>query len=196
MDSLEGLVSNIWFTSDLHFGHTRLLEFCRSTRRGETIEEHDELLVEAFNSVIKKGDTLYILGDECLGDRDEGYANISRINGQKHLIRGNHTQLRKQEHKDVFESISDLKKISIKLEDGKKQQIIMCHFPIAEWENAHNGSIHLFGHLHGNTKNIKHLLQYKCMDVGIDARNGNLMLPFHIDEVLDKVKNRDIMTHH
>ena len=188
--------NNIYFTSDLHVGHSRLLEFCRNTRRGRDIEEHDELLIQLWNSVVQRGDVVYILGDECLGNRDEGYKKIARLNGSKHLIRGNHTQLKKEEHKNVFASISDLKKITVKLEDGKKQQIIMCHFPIAEWENAHNGSIHLFGHLHGNTTNIKHLLQYKCMDVGIDSRKDNLMLPYSLQEVLDNLKDRKIMTHH
>lgn len=67
---------------------------------------------------------------------------------------------------------------------------------MAEWWDCHKGTIHCFGHTHDGTEHVKHQMQFKCMDIGIDVRDDNKMLPFHIDEVLDKVKDRLIMSHH
>lgn len=180
-------MSSIWFSSDLHLGHKRILEFCRKTRRGATVEEHDELLVDSWNSVVDKGDTVYILGDECLGNRDVGYKNISRLNGEKHLILGNHSYPRRDWHKALFKSISDIKKISVKLEGGK-QQIIMCHFPIISWENMHHGSWMLYGHEHGGMVDFGG----KMLDVGIDNRPDDRMLPFSLGEVEEFMSSRAI----
>ena len=49
----------IWFSSDLHLGHARLLEFCNNTRQGKDIDEHDELFIEIWNSVVHPGDVCY-----------------------------------------------------------------------------------------------------------------------------------------
>lgn len=177
---------NIWFTSDLHLGHKNIIEFCKDTRPGTTIDEHDSILVDRWNSVVKDSDVVYILGDECLGDRDSGYNHIKKLNGIKHLIRGNHTVLKKQEHRDIFESISDIKEITIKLRSGKKQKIVMCHFPILVWNGMHYGSWLLFGHCHGS-------LQFdlgKAMDVGID--NNPNFIPFSLVDIENNMLNREI----
>lgn len=186
-------MSDIWFTSDLHLGHARILEFCGNTRRGSTVDEHDENIIEAWNSVVKKGDVVYILGDECLGDRDKGYKNIARLNGCKHLIRGNHSQLKTQEHKDVFQDIRDYKRISVSI-DGRKQGIIMCHFPIISWDSMTHGTWMLFGHCHGNL----HDFGGKMLDVGLDTRPNKDMKPWHLDEINEYMKSRDskIWDHH
>ena len=186
-------MSNIFFTADLHFGHQRILEFCGDTRRGDTVAQHDENLIDAWNSVVKKGDLVYLLGDECLGNRDEGYKNISRLNGVKHLIRGNHTQLKKQEHKDLFHDIRDYKRISIEI-NGQKQGIIMCHFPIISWDSMSHGTWMLHGHCHGNL----HDFGGKMLDVGVDTRPNKDMRPWSLDEVDAYMDSREkiIWDHH
>lgn len=69
----------------------------------------------------------------------------------------------------------------------------MCHFPIAEWNACHWGSIHLHGHLHGIEKPmIKELHKYKCFDVGVDA-TGRIAVS--LDEVLQWSESRPNMKH-
>lgn len=175
-----------WFSSDLHLGHARILEFCSGTRQGNSVEEHDEILVREWNSVVGHGDVCYILGDECLGNRDEGYARIARLNGQKHLIRGNHTQLKKEDHKKIFQSISDYKEITVKRESGSKQKIVMCHFPIISWNNMAHGSWMLHGHCHGNL----HDFGGKMLDVGIDTRPNKDMKPWSFEDIDNYMRDR------
>ena len=50
------------------------------------------------------------------------------------------------------------------------------------------------GHTHGGATNVNY--NYRIMDVGVDSRKDNLMLPFHIDEVVNTLKDREILSHH
>ena len=79
-------MSNIYYTSDLHFNHT----FVAATRDYSDAERHDEDLIERFNSVLTKRDHLWILGDVFNGSITEGLKQVERLNGVKHLVIGNH----------------------------------------------------------------------------------------------------------
>ncbi len=79
----------IYFSSDLHLGHRSVIGF--QNRPFESVEEMNSGIIHNFNSVVRRDDILYILGD--LSYRiPESQANelIKRINGRKILIRGNH----------------------------------------------------------------------------------------------------------
>ena len=47
----------------------------------------------------------------------------------------------------------------------------MFHYPIAEWDQMYRGSVHFYGHLHGNSAGLE---QYRARDVGMDA-TGNVV---------------------
>ena len=80
----------IFVTSDLHFGHRNILKLGNG-RPFATIEEHDEALIENWNKVVSTGDMVFILGDLSLRcDIAIVEANLKRLNGQKHVISGNH----------------------------------------------------------------------------------------------------------
>ena len=67
-------MSNIWLISDTHFGHENILNFIDSrtglkVRPGfANVDEMDECMVENWNSVVKKGDKVWHLGDVMFGD--------------------------------------------------------------------------------------------------------------------------------
>lgn len=181
-------MNNIWFTSDTHYFHSRILDFCKSTRRGETTEEMTELLIETHNSVVKPGDSVYHTGDFCFGGKEKVKSVKSRLNGQIHLILGNHDYLIRN-NSEISGMFTSIKTYRFNKIGG--QNFALSHFPMARWQEMGNGSIMLHGHTHGNYQ-----AEHRIMDVGIDAREDNLMLPFHIDEVLEKMKNRVIISHH
>lgn len=56
----------IWFTSDTHFGHERILEF--TNRPFDNIREMNDALIANINEKIKPEDELYILGDYSQND--------------------------------------------------------------------------------------------------------------------------------
>ena len=70
-------MSNIWLTSDFHFGHDR--EFVWKARGYSSVEEMNEIQIEKFNSLVQSDDTVYILGDLMLGNNDEGIKCLKRL---------------------------------------------------------------------------------------------------------------------
>jgi Calcineurin-like phosphoesterase len=86
--SSEVEMSTVWFTSDTHFFHKRILEF--TDRPCDSVEEMNEALVRNWNKHVAKGDRVYHLGDFSFGTRSQTEEMIGRLRGQIHLIRGNH----------------------------------------------------------------------------------------------------------
>lgn len=80
--------SGVYFTSDTHFNHNSILKFCN--RPFETIEEHDNKLIENWNSVVGLDDTVFHLGDFCFGGAPKWKEIRSQLNGHIILIVGNH----------------------------------------------------------------------------------------------------------
>ena len=78
----------IYLTSDPHFCHNRA--FLYGPRGYNTIEEMNEGIITNWNNLITNEDDVYILGDIILSDIDEGLRCLGRLNGQLHIIRGNH----------------------------------------------------------------------------------------------------------
>ena len=52
---------NTFFTSDQHYGHAMILEYCN--RPFADVQTMNETLVDNHNAVVGKKDTVYHLGD-------------------------------------------------------------------------------------------------------------------------------------
>ena len=146
-----------WFTADHHFGHKNILRFCK--RPWDNINDHDADLIERWNRVIAKGDTVYYLGDFSFLSPGYTKAILQKLHGKIHLIRGNHDKVLKGELLTYFESVSELKRLSI-----NGQQIVVCHYPMLSWQSKYRGAWHLHGHSHGKCEPVAD----KMADVGVD----------------------------
>ena len=179
-----------FFVSDNHFWHRRVSEFCPNTRRGSCIEETNELMIEAHNEVVRKNDLVYFLGDFSFGTAQQTLEIVSRLNGAKHLIYGNHDKVIRGDAsiQRKFVTVQDYKRVSV-----DKIGVVLFHFPMREWEQCHRGYYHLHGHVHGSMNNAPH---GRSMDVGIDARSDNLMQPWSWEEIHQRLKDQPIISHH
>lgn len=184
---------NAWMVSDTHFYHDRIIEFCPNTREGKDAVEMTELMIERWNKQVKPNDHVYHAGDFCFKGKERIKSVLQRLNGKIHLIYGNHDYIIKKdkELQGYFESVQQTKNVKI-----GEYRFVISHYPFAEWLDCHKGVNHIFGHLHGNKTNIQHLQRFKAMDVGVDTRGDKFMTPYHVDEVLSFVKDKEIMTHH
>jgi calcineurin-like phosphoesterase family protein len=176
----------IYFTSDNHFGHKRIFEFCPNTRRGSDIDEMDELMIQEWNKMVGKNSRIFCLGDFSFRKAPETERILRRLNGQKHLIIGNHDYWMNDDTKKYWTSIQHYKELKV-----NGIQLILFHFPIQEWHKAHYGYYHLYGHVHGSLQ-----VNGRAMDVGIDARSDNTMRPFTFDEIHEKLKEKEVIKHH
>jgi len=85
----------IYFTSDLHFGHDKVIEYCNRPFKNATVM--DKQLMKNWNSVVDNDDTIYVVGDLSLKSSlhiDYISQITTRLNGIKHLILGNHDVLK------------------------------------------------------------------------------------------------------
>lgn len=132
------------FISDLHFGHKNCLAY--DARPFKTIEEHDEALIEKWNSVVDVNDDVWILGDISWHGAMKTVEILNRLNGIKHLCVGNHDKklLRCKEFRDCFIEITDYREIQIDDHFG----IVLSHYPIPCFNMHYYGWFHLYGHVH------------------------------------------------
>ncbi len=77
-----------FFTSDTHFNHANIIKFCN--RPFKDVEQMNDVMIANWNSVIGKDDTVFHLGDFCLGGAAEWTKILDRLNGKIYLIMGNH----------------------------------------------------------------------------------------------------------
>lgn len=82
----------IWFTSDTHFFHTNIIEYCN--RPFKSVYHMNEEIVRRWNSVVKEDDLVYHLGDIAVwfgeGIKEKVEDLIESLNGKKIFIKGNH----------------------------------------------------------------------------------------------------------
>jgi calcineurin-like phosphoesterase family protein len=181
-------MSDIWFTSDTHFNHKKVQQFCPDTRPQVSLEEHDELMIYNWNQWVQRGDRIYHLGDFSFGSVEYTESVLKRLNGEIHLIYGNHDEvLRTSKFGKYFSSRQDYKEIRI---DGQK--VVMFHFPIHEWHQCHRGAFHLFGHVHATYGSVRG----RSLNVGIDNRPGADMAPWSWQEIKALLETKEIITHH
>lgn len=159
----------IWFTADQHLNHTNIIKYCN--RPFKDVNEMDTKLIFDWNSIIRADDCVFHLGDLCLGNLNVASIYIPRLNGTIHLLAND------QHHDRRW--LNDFKKYNypmhrlileaplLTLEPSYPRNnvpIVLCHFPLAEWDRKHYGAWHLHGHSHGTYK-----AEGKILDVGVDS---------------------------
>lgn len=118
----------IWFTSDPHFWHRKVIEYCG--RPFESLEAMHEALITNWNACVMPGDTIYVLGDFAFAGATKIKEIVPRLEGHKVLIMGNHDWHFKP-HRWVefgFEAAFSSWALDAKVPGGIIQ---MSHFPYA-----------------------------------------------------------------
>jgi len=152
---------SVFFTADLHLNHKAIIDHCH--RPFASVEEMDATLIDNINSVVTRGDLLYIVGDFSLGNRAVVEAQRKRINcAQVFLIRGNHDSLSAKQYEECgFIFKGDLCEVKV-----EGQKISLCHYAMRRWPSSHHGAWHLYGHSHGHLPDTG---QDFSFDVGVDC---------------------------
>ena len=150
-------MKKIWFTSDLHHAHNKIIDICK---RPCKVEDHTQWLIDSINTYVKKKDILYLLGDVSFAKKPEAEVFLNKLNGEKFLIVGNHDK--SLEHAPQFTQIKQIKDFTYG-RYGLNIHIVLMHYPCISWNRKIYGSWHLYGHVHGRYVN-----KGLSFDVGID----------------------------
>lgn len=152
----------IYFTADEHLAHKNIIKYCK--RPFENVKEMNETIINKHNFLVEDKDTVYHIGDFTLLDRGEErkiQKLFNQLNGQHHLILGNHDKLKPFTYQNFigFKSVHTWLKV---------EEFILTHCP--KDVNTHSDeTIFLTGHTHNNYSDLKR--DGNIINVGVDVWN-------------------------
>ncbi|MCP5097201.1 MAG: hypothetical protein GY943_16765 [Chloroflexi bacterium] len=194
-----------FFISDPHFGHENIIAFCE--RPFDSVAEMDAVMIAKWNDAVGADDTVFLLGDLCLGGIDQAKHYLSELNGRINVLPGNHDT--RWFHTPVVDSLApDGKPTSVlksrsghpvhrlppieTLEfeqygrDGYPRTMVLCHYPMWSWDKKFHGAWHLHGHAHNNPNPDG----MKMPDLGLALNVSVEMVdyrPISIEEVAERL---------
>lgn len=174
----------VWFTSDTHFCHKNVLS--HDNRPFSSIEEHDETIIRNWNSVVDDKDVVFHLGDFCFSNSKVWESIISRLNGDIHLVKGNHDKLTNAKLFSLFKTVSAYNEIYVfDPEIDDYQFIVLSHYSHRVWNKKHHGSWNLYGHSHGSLM----ISDERCHDVGTNVNNYT---PLSFEQIKNIINAKNI----
>ncbi|MDK1727090.1 metallophosphoesterase family protein [Dellaglioa algida] len=163
----------IFFTSDTHFMHGKLLgnnDF--APRPFKDVNEMNQTIINSWNEIVTEDDLVYHLGDVVVlmansGGNEAIFQILMQLNGRITFIKGNHDNrsiinyikkqniLIKNKPKFEFHDVGILLKMN-------HHQLFLTHYPMML--GITNNSINLHGHIHHYSVNSE-----TNINVGIDS---------------------------
>lgn len=192
-----------FLTSDLHFGHRAIIRLGKG-RPFETIQAHDKALINNWNSVVKPGDLIYVLGDFSIETTIENIRPyLQKLNGNKYLILGNHD--RKRIHaqlrtENLWQAVYEYTTIKAIMPDNQKVFFRLFHYPILEHDGAFKNQrtvekyMHCYGHIHNanDYDAIYKELGFPAVHIGVDTSdrfpNTKPYTPIRLEDVYERAK--------
>jgi calcineurin-like phosphoesterase family protein len=176
----------IWFTSDTHYGHDNVIQFCG--RPFKNSDEMAEELITRFNSKVGESDTVYFLGDIFWTQNgpaafQRACSFMSRLNGSiRVLVQGNHDKFSQAQYlKMGFTHV--VQECVLKLAGHR---VRLSHYPRRPpwWTRLFKKNARILRYmdrrppkdglflLHGHTHSVQHVNEgRKEIHVGVDAWN-------------------------
>lgn len=134
-------MGKLYVISDLHFGHKNM-----AIKRGfESVEDHDNHIISSWNSVVKKGDTIWILGDVSMEKASE-YHKLYLLKGYKKVVLGNHDLCKVSHNSEMLKYVACI----CGAVTNKGKGYILTHIPIHPCE-LERFKVNIHGHVHSNT---------------------------------------------
>ncbi len=152
-------MSNVFVISDHHFGHANILKFKglndKPLRVFDDLNHMHEYMVEAWNSVVRPQDKVYHLGDVIVKAND--WKILSRLNGHKRLVLGNHDYPDMKLYAPYFESVYGTRLID---------KLLLSHIPVHPFSLG-KAIANVHGHVHSNVADDHFGLQYINVSVEV-----------------------------
>lgn len=162
-----------WFISDTHFFHENIIQYCG--RPFKDAHFMNEFMIDKWNRTVSPGDKVYHLGDVACGygGDDQKLGNLlSRLNGKKRLILGNHDNAKSVALQKHFDKVE--------LWYGRKEWGFTCsHIPLP-LNHLRDGGFCVHGHIHNNLEYDPHYINV-CVE-------HTLYGLIHIDEIFRQMK--------
>jgi calcineurin-like phosphoesterase family protein len=193
---MKGCMRRYWFISDIHIEHSNVIHL--SHRPFKNIKEMEQTIIDNINKKVKVDDTLFLLGDVCLGKKEAWDRFLdSLVCKNIVLVIGNHDRWGNIP-KDKVTMIADTVRLR-----AYGRTFLLSHYPYrcswfrAFWKRLHpsvtskkrpkdTGLWLLHGHDHRKTQ----LCDYhpRMFNVGVDA---NKFKPVSMDEIIQTIQRQE-----
>lgn len=189
-----------WFTSDQHFGHKNIIEYC--DRPYNSVGEMNEALIANWIERVAPGDLVFVPGDVVMGRKEESLPLLARLTGYIVVLPGNHdpcwfgsnagAKLARGRAQYLDNGVAEI--IDTGAGHGEPtveiagQTVKMSHFPyigdsrerqgedkFSAYRPEDDGSWLIHGHVHDAWK-----VKDRMINVGVDVWD---YCPVHIDEL-------------
>lgn len=174
----------IYFTSDEHHDHYKLMRFYEK-RPFETVSDMTNTLLENYAATLPEKATVFHIGDFSMvgPSRINYYENLAKrygkIDASRHLVMGNHDQLRPQAYVNIelFSSVHTAFWMPY-----HEYTLMMVHDPAAWIAVRGENRIFIHGHVHSLYRTIPGRAVF---NVGVDVNNFR---PVSADAIIETLK--------
>lgn len=174
------------YISDTHFGHRHVIRF--DGRPFSDVEQMDYTIMALWNDRVQADDDVWILGDFCYRAEKAPEWYLRQLKGHKHLIVGNHDKvtLESKNAYQYLETIDTMVNVKDQL-NRENVQVILLHYPMAEWPHIHRGAYHLFGHIHNRMDDTYYFMKERARAFNAGCMINNYT-PASLREIIENNK--------
>jgi len=145
------------YIADMHFGHVNVTSAGKDfdNRGFKNLNEMHEVITKKWNANVTSADHVYILGDSCWQTNSVNFDYyrelIQGLNGNKHLILGNHDKLTKRQQAILYIEVCDYKEVQ-DIVFGVNKRVILSHYYMPFYNQHYRNAIMLHGHSHNSAE--------------------------------------------
>jgi calcineurin-like phosphoesterase family protein len=99
----------------------------------------DEEMIRRWNEVVREQDKVYHLGDVVMSEKH--LPTLTRLNGSKRLVRGNHDIFKTKKYLEYFKEIYGVRVL---------EDMVLTHVPLHHESITQRWNVNVHGHLHAN----------------------------------------------
>jgi calcineurin-like phosphoesterase family protein len=172
-------MSEIFLTSDQHFGH----DFIRRVKNRpfrDVYEMQEEMIARHNKKVPDSKNYLTIHAGDLFWrtlDVEECMTILNRLHGRHALVWGNHDDViqENKELADMFDWTRDIHQLHF-----NKHKLTICHYAMRVWPKSHQGHWMVYGHSHQELPP-----QGLSFDIGVEGHNYE---PWSLEEIESKMQ--------
>ena len=185
----------IFFTSDLHFEHRNVIDYCKrpfvKADGQQDLELMHRTLIYNWNEKVSEDDTVYVLGDFSFGNKGKIAGVLAQLKGEKILIRGNHDRSAQSMLHCGFDEVYNNYQM-----DLGKYKIYLAHIPLGDPEEMKRKykpeflkpppkyyDFFVCGHVHEKWRTKE-----KFINIGVDQWNFTPVSDVELLGLMDELK--------
>jgi len=165
---------DVWFISDHHLSHAKLLTFRDKNDmlirpEFDNVKQMNEHILEMHNQTVGPNDIAYFLGD-LMWDKPESWNIVAQMHGVILFTPGNHDDIPTLASANIFDDMKLWYKLTV---EGKR--LVAGHVPFNNMD-IRRCDINIHGHIHEKSMNDPRYFNVCVEQLGYE--------PIHVEDIV------------